>query len=161
MKTKIFTALLATLMFAACSPKKDDVSVTYPGPTPLQSKIQGPTVTGKWESHCVYNYNEDVYRKKTAEFTDNNVVRTDMHYSDKDCLHELAKSGSKYHGTYAWDSKTTYGGYLIMYRFDLGNGWSQDINEELLIENDFLYLSDFSTGFGIISHDLPLSKIQN
>lgn len=129
-------------------------------PEKFEDKVTGPDVEGTWASLCTYDegsqYNDkdSQYRVRKIVFDKNKVVRIDNTYFDKEC--RKIKTTSELKGVYRWGNVTSYGGYLVDYRFDLGNGITSITAEEVLIEKGVMYLSDFYIGFGSIDKSLPL-----
>lgn len=158
----IFSAL--ALALAACSAK-----VSGNGSSPdikipsidegFAHKITGPEVSGSWSSDCVFDDLEEKYHVKRISFVDNKVERVVTYFSDMSCEKKLSTSDLR--GFFRWVDVTSYGGYLMDYRFDLGNGGYSMTAEEILIENGKLYLSDFRSGFGQIDKSVQLTKKTN
>lgn len=155
MEVQMFKQLVLLVSFlglAACSAKVEGI----PDAPPAPKQKPGPNVQGKWSTGCVYDANFAEYRLRELTFKGSSVVRKDNLYTDSTCV-TLAKQ-EEAHGKFSWGDKTSYGGYQIDYRFDLGNGWWQMTHEELLLENDVMYISDFYSGWGSISKDFPMVK---
>lgn len=155
----ILSAVLSTVLLSACSAKIEGGSGdAQPAATeePFTHKIKGPDVEGQWSSDCVKE-REDQYRQRKASFKENNILRSDIIYYDSSCTAIKQKYVTV--GTYRWANVTNYGGYVVDYRFDLGNGVTQITGEEILIQGNLMYLSGFSVGYGNIDKTLPMAKI--
>lgn len=119
-------------------------------------KVTGPDVEGIWTSSCLYDSFQSAYKIMRAEFKGSTVTRSSNTYSDAACTKSVKINESK--GIFRWSEATAYGGYKIDYKFDLGNGWTSNTYEEVLLENGNLYLSEFRIGFGTIDKNFPMKK---
>jgi hypothetical protein len=140
--TKRILVLVALSALASACSIKADVGSGSPAPgfdKAFKNKITGPAVEGTWKSGCVYNYGQ--YHQRTATFKGQAIVRTDNSYSDSNCQTRIDQS--EYTGKFRWLKKTSYGGYVVDYHFDVGGGVTWIVSEELLIEDSALYLSNF------------------
>ncbi len=151
----VLGAILSTLLMSACSAKVSGGDApSVPPVAPFGNKITGPVVEGSWSSQCVMWFNS--YHQRKMTFTGQQIFRVDNDYSDKDCTQLTNKDEVR--GVFRWVDKTSYGGYSMDYRLDIGQGVTQITGEELLIENNLMYLSGFQVGFGSIDKALPMSK---
>ncbi len=160
MKQTTLTILsgLAIFMLAACSAEiKGGSEVTPPVEDKFSHKIQGPDLRGTWASACVLDKVENLYLRKTIAFSGNQVLRTANLHIDRDCT--ILSKKKEAIGIYRWVKVTTYGGYQLEYKFDLGGGVTTSPKEELLVEGKNLYLSDFHNEFGTISREVPLVRL--
>lgn len=152
----IATAILATLLLnSACTVNADSVAPETPAvQDTFASEIEGPDLQGTWISACNEDYN--YYRQVKVVLTAKGIERSNNVYTDSKCTVINQKDES--HGLYRWLGKTTYGGYLAEYKMDIGNGWSQFLKEEILLESGKLYLSNYSVGFDSIRKENPMYR---
>jgi hypothetical protein len=152
--------LLAMGGLSACSVETDGSGGG--GATPEAPKVafphqvQGPVVEGTWTSACIYDSLESAYKIKRAEFKGQNIVRTTNLYADSTCT-QLSKKDEVF-GLFRWAKETGYGGFQVDYKLDLGGGRTSNSKEEILIENELMYLSDFRVGFGRIDKTFPMKS---
>ncbi len=153
-RNQFVAAVLSALLMSACSHSASDVPDLFPKEA-FNNKVVGPAVEGSWSSQCNPDFGTQ-FRQLKASFQGQTVTRTDNQYADKDCTQITNKSEMK--GVFRWADKTSYGGFVIDYHFDLGGGVTQIISEEILIENSQLYLSRFAIGFGSMDKSFPMTK---
>jgi hypothetical protein len=158
----LLTSAALVMSLAACSVKKD-VSEDLPDIPQNKTEtfdhlVQGPNLDGTWSSDCVYDSSDRNYNLKQIRFEGQKVTRLHGTYQDRACQTEIKVYEAN--GKFRYKAATSYGGFEVDYRFDLGGGATQITKEELLLEGENLYLSDFTVGFGVISKDMPLKKIQ-
>lgn len=150
----VFGAMVA---FSACSAKTDGGGGAGPVPVePFDNKITGPSVEGVWTSVCLLDSFEKKYKTKSAEFRGNTIKRTANLYEDRLC--QKLSTKNELSGVFRWSDRTSYGGYVVDYKLDLGNGWTSATREEILVDDGTMYSSDFAVGFGTIDKDFPMKK---
>ena len=155
---KLIIVLFSALSVAACSPTFNSDPAPTPSPSAdFQDLIQGPNLEGEWQSACSYVSSEDAYHLKSLSIKGKDVVRVDSIFTESSCRIFLKKLEDK--GKFRWVKTTTYGGYQVEYRFSLGLGSYSIGKEELLVEGNQLYLSDFHVGFGSIDKSVALVKV--
>jgi hypothetical protein len=144
---------------AACSAKVSggggDV-VPQSSPEVFQHKIAGPDVEGTWASACLFDSYKTKYKQMSIQFIGQSIKRSASLFDDEQCAQVFKKIEDV--GTFRWVSPTSYGGFLMDYRLEAGNGVIGITGEELLLEGDVMYLSDFRMGFGSIDRTYPMKK---
>jgi hypothetical protein len=147
----------AALILSACSAKIDGGSNSLPTvQAPFAHKITGPDVEGAWTSECRIDSISNKYKVFSAEFSAQNVKRSANLFSDNKCTQIYERNEDT--GLFRWVDKTNYSGFQVDYKFDLGNGVTANTKEEILVEKDLMYLSDFRIGFGIIDKSFPMKR---
>jgi hypothetical protein len=153
---------ISALSIAGCSVKAsggDGDPGAQPGglaAEPFGHKIEGPVVEGLWASECLFDSYKTKYKLQSIQFTGQSIKRDASLYNDAKCTEVFKKVESV--GNFRWVSQTSYGGFLMDYRLDAGNGGTVITGEELLIEGDTMYLSDYHMGFGSIDKNYPMRK---
>ena len=154
------TSAIATAMCTtACSVGAGDGGNPLPA-VPHESfdnKVAGPALEGSWSSACKADFGTQ-FRQLKINFTGQKVIRSDNAYNDPNCLQLAYKSEQR--GVYRYAANTPYNGFAVDYQFNIGNGVTQITGEELLLENNQLYLSQFKNGFGSIDKSYPMTNDQ-
>ncbi len=148
-------AALSTLLMSACSVHSSSDAPSVLPKEAFDNKVVGPNIEGAWTSNCFQDFGSK-HRQFKAVFQGQNIVRSDSEFADKECTHLLKKSELK--GVFRYSDKTSYGGYVVDYHFDLGQGITEITAEEILLENNSLYISGFMVGFGSIDKTRPMTK---
>lgn len=155
---RAFFFICVVSMLAGCSASIDgDASGRQTKPGGFEDLAQGPDISGYWKSECVLDKYNDAYRQRSLKVDLRQVVRTDNVYNDKDCT--VLQKKTEYKGAFRWLKQTTYGGYQLEYKFDLGGGWTTSLKEEILVEENSLHLSNFLLGYDSIDKTMPLVKM--
>jgi hypothetical protein len=144
MKKVLFT-LAAVVALSACNIKlkgKDEPK----GPPP-EEKVEGPNIEGQWLSACESNFREGGYRVLDVTYGPATASRKSHLYHDIQCQ-QLSKTEVK-EGTYKYTAANKDGSYTVEYRIPIGNGWFSLPKENILLENNTLFISDFVIGDGI------------
>lgn len=156
MKHLIFI-LMVVGGLAACSAKVEgDAASPAPIKEAFENKIKGPDVEGVWTSTCLYDSFEGAYKVMRAEFKGATLQRSSNLYSDNGCKQISKKVEVK--GIFRWAQTTTYGGFQVDYKLDLGNGWTSNTKEEVFVDKDVMYLSEYRVGFGFIDKSFPMKR---
>ncbi len=155
---KLFTGLALASALGACSSDADDLANAFgdgSGKFGGKPVIEGPEVEGRWLSGCFYNY-FSTYAVIEINFTGNKFVRTKTTFDNSSC--SLNPNVREHKGTFAFVGKYDDGSYEISYGIDLGNGWTQYLDEKLLKDGNEIYVSEFSVGEDAELLSMPLIK---
>lgn len=156
---KLMGFLVLVYGLAACSAKIEGGEAPTPPPRDRfegKARIQGPAVEGQWSSNCIY-YSTKSSRMISFSFVGQNVTRTSEMFSDGYCQKSQKKDTQV--GQFIFSKSYKDGRYEISYAFDAGAGWILYTEENLVLENGELYVSDFRTGeYGDVNQDLRMFK---
>jgi len=146
-------------LLGACSVKSKGGDNTPPPQDKFRGKtrVQGPPVEGAWSSSCVIDHYQS--RKWSIVFAGETFSRIQEVFSDQYC--QTSKEKNIAAGVYIFSAIFTDGSFEISYAIDIGSGWTQFVEEKLLIESGVLYISDYRSGeTAPIVRGMPMLKEQ-
>jgi len=155
---KALGILTLVYQLAACSVTAGNGEAP-PAPNPDKfggkPRVAGPAVEGTWKSDCVKDYYES--RRWTMSFSGDAFSRSQETFSDTEC--KISKTPKTFAGTFIFSVAFADGSYEVNYAVDLGNGWTQFMDEKLMVANDSLYVSNFYSGESApLVYTMPMKK---
>ena len=152
--TKHCATGLATLLLMACKAEvKPDVGVG--GGQPVQTfdnLVQGPNLSGEWQSPCVEDSWSDEYITYNLVFNGQTIQKTETKFSDAQCSTQT-KSVVRT-GVFRYKEQHVGDIFELEYRFDMPNGYYES-GDNIIRSGQRLWISDRRIGSGSMP-DIPL-----